>query len=51
MSILFIGSMSQKNSHFVEGLYDITFMERLLRQFYFGWGGAKEIYEKGEAPG
>lgn len=39
MSILLIGSMSQKNSQFVEALYYITLMERLLRQFYFGCGG------------
>lgn len=53
MSILLIGSMSQKNSQFVEALYYITLMERLLRQFYFSWGGegAKEIYERREAPG
>lgn len=47
MSILLIGSMSQKNSHFVEGLYYITFMGRLLRQFYFGWRGQRR-FMKGE---
>lgn len=51
MSVLLIESGIQENSHLVEGLFKITFVERLLRQFYFCWVGDGEISDEGETHG